>query len=655
MFNQLWILWALPLVLIPLVIHLLNRLRFRRVEWAAMSFIQKATKHSTRQAKLRQVLILAARMASILFLILALSRPLVGGWMGLALSSPPQTIIVLLDRSASMENRDASSGKTRRESALELMSGALKQQHQGARIILIENINATADEISPEILNELRLTGPTDSGADILKMVETALEYMLNNQTGKTELWIASDLQRSSWGPDNSRWASVLDQLRALSDKRGVMVRLLALGNRTPDNTSLTMSEAVRFRSMGRSFVDLSLSLQRFEDGVKQIPVKVELQGKSVAEMDVTMERSEHHIRKRLELPPDTGASWGRVVIPDDPNNTDNEAFFVFGEETLVTTAIFAESRKVAAHLALAAAPAPDSMKQRSQVVAPTELAKTDLTAYALVIWQGEMPGGEGATMLIDYMKQGGYLLCLPGQADGGHLGPYLSWSELEQSPDKSVYTIAHWDNTRGPLADSLDGKGLPIDELQITVRRIPVMDGKTLAEFSDNSVCLSSRSVGLGTLVACATLPLDDWSNLNAGPVLVPMVQRLLRSGAGRLAAATLAYCGEFKPEDGEEWLPLGQGAAEMSCDSRSGVYSFGGKLLAINRPDAEAVQANVQQDRLETMFSGLSFQLFSDVNNTGDKALPSETWRLLLYGLLMVLLVESALVLPPKVREGM
>ncbi len=75
-YLQPWMLWALPAVLLPILIHLLNRLRYRTVQWAAMLFLLKANRAATRRAKIRQYLLLASRCLVLLFLIWAMARPL---------------------------------------------------------------------------------------------------------------------------------------------------------------------------------------------------------------------------------------------------------------------------------------------------------------------------------------------------------------------------------------------------------------------------------------------------------------------------------------------------------------------------------------------------------------------------------------------------
>src|SRR5665213_4375816 len=119
-FLQPFLLWGLPLVLLPLIIHLLNRLRHRSHAWAAMRFLVAATRSSVSNTKLRQFLILLCRALAVAMLVLFLARPLAGGWLGWALSPAPDAIIILLDRSASMETH--SGGISRRKQALKLLA-----------------------------------------------------------------------------------------------------------------------------------------------------------------------------------------------------------------------------------------------------------------------------------------------------------------------------------------------------------------------------------------------------------------------------------------------------------------------------------------------------------------------------------------------------
>ena len=77
-FLQPFVLWGLLGVSIPIIIHLLNRRRFRTVKWGAMQFLLKATRESRGRKRLKHILILTMRALAIAALVFAVSRPRVG-------------------------------------------------------------------------------------------------------------------------------------------------------------------------------------------------------------------------------------------------------------------------------------------------------------------------------------------------------------------------------------------------------------------------------------------------------------------------------------------------------------------------------------------------------------------------------------------------
>src|SRR5215218_37227 len=60
---------------IPIIIHFLNRRRFKVVKWAAMEYLLQAMRKNRRRLKFEQWLLLAMRCLLIFFMGLALARP----------------------------------------------------------------------------------------------------------------------------------------------------------------------------------------------------------------------------------------------------------------------------------------------------------------------------------------------------------------------------------------------------------------------------------------------------------------------------------------------------------------------------------------------------------------------------------------------------
>src|SRR5438270_11708352 len=58
---------------LPVIIHLLNRKRFRIVTWAAMRFLLAAQKKNTRRMRIEQLILLAIRTLIVLLLVCAMA------------------------------------------------------------------------------------------------------------------------------------------------------------------------------------------------------------------------------------------------------------------------------------------------------------------------------------------------------------------------------------------------------------------------------------------------------------------------------------------------------------------------------------------------------------------------------------------------------
>src|SRR5258708_31670636 len=64
------------LAALPIVIHILNRWRYKIVPWAAMEYLLSAMKKNRRRLKFEQWLLLVTRWLLMRLVVLALARPL---------------------------------------------------------------------------------------------------------------------------------------------------------------------------------------------------------------------------------------------------------------------------------------------------------------------------------------------------------------------------------------------------------------------------------------------------------------------------------------------------------------------------------------------------------------------------------------------------
>src|SRR3954471_4053317 len=66
---------GVSLIDLPIIIHILNRQRFRIVNWAAMEFLLRAMRKNRKRLKLEQWILLAARCLAVILIGLALAEP----------------------------------------------------------------------------------------------------------------------------------------------------------------------------------------------------------------------------------------------------------------------------------------------------------------------------------------------------------------------------------------------------------------------------------------------------------------------------------------------------------------------------------------------------------------------------------------------------
>lgn len=80
----------------PIIIHLLNRRRFRVVDWAAMDFLRRAMQRNRRAVQLRDLIVLVLRCLAIALFGAALARPFLSGVSGASMGGLVGTAVALI-------------------------------------------------------------------------------------------------------------------------------------------------------------------------------------------------------------------------------------------------------------------------------------------------------------------------------------------------------------------------------------------------------------------------------------------------------------------------------------------------------------------------------------------------------------------------------
>jgi hypothetical protein len=98
------LLWGLPIIAVPVLIHLINMMRHRRIDWAAMEFLLQSQKKHRTWIIFKQLLLLILRMLVIAAIVLLVAQPLLRHQWGSLLGGTKTHHVILLDDSFSMSD-----------------------------------------------------------------------------------------------------------------------------------------------------------------------------------------------------------------------------------------------------------------------------------------------------------------------------------------------------------------------------------------------------------------------------------------------------------------------------------------------------------------------------------------------------------------------
>jgi hypothetical protein len=216
----------------PVIIHLINRMRFKRLRWAAMEFLLKSQKRNRRRLIIEQLILLALRC-----LLVLLASLLVMRYVSTTLAGPvsqKSLHVVVLDDTLSMAdqwkegNEVKTCFKVAKETVLPNLFKALGEAGPNDRLAIIPLSKlVTEDNFEPPIfypLNDeatakalgefLKPLQPTTLHVPLLRGVERARQLFGDNADSQPVLHLVSDFRVVDWtGAESGPLVKVLQDL----------------------------------------------------------------------------------------------------------------------------------------------------------------------------------------------------------------------------------------------------------------------------------------------------------------------------------------------------------------------------------------------------------------------------------------------------------
>lgn len=283
-----WLLWTLGLGVplaaagVPIIIHIINLTRYRRVDWAAMEFLLAAYEKTRRRMQMENIIMLLLRVMAVMLLAAALfpmGCQRIGDWAedafglsGSALNTDaPLHLVLVLDNSASMgyarENRSAF--EAAREQATTIVEG-LRPDRDRVTLIRLSDVYVTESAdgvITKEQAEQARRrriaqltsldldTARTEIAATQVAAVDTNMIAALQEAHRALEstigenaraLVVVSDFAESGWkelmadSGSNAEYQKLMTDVSALLKESGVKPTFIDVGFQTSSNVAIT-------------------------------------------------------------------------------------------------------------------------------------------------------------------------------------------------------------------------------------------------------------------------------------------------------------------------------------------------------------------------------------------------------------------------------
>ena len=329
------------LAFIPIVIHLINRHRAKLRRFAAIDFLLLSDKRVARRLKLKQLLVLALRVALLAFLAFALSKPYIQPD---ALAAPsdtmaePGAVAIIIDDSLSMAATTAEDGEedllTRAVAKAEALIAAGGARTSFAVIAAGEPVRSLTNGLTYDkaaarrALQRVQRQPTTDN----LEGALTEAGRVLSQATEpRRKLIVLTDRAKHSWSRLSSSWAWV----------PMTTVDVIDLGaGEVFDNLAITSVRVTRTDVAKAPKVHFSVTVHNFGATAKTPTVEVSLGPHAVAD-PVTIKPG-HKAVVELSVRAPSGVGKGVVSLRGVPDALveDNTWYFTVDQSQAINVLI---------------------------------------------------------------------------------------------------------------------------------------------------------------------------------------------------------------------------------------------------------------------------------------------------------------------------
>lgn len=312
-------LFALASLAIPVIVHLFNFRRYKKVQFSNVQFLKELQEQQASRRNLKERLILLSRLLALLFLVFAFARPFIPDEKNSA-ANLEQAVSIFVDNSYSMQNlgREGSLLEQAKQKAKEIASAygintrfqLLTQDFEGRhqRLLNRDEFNDAVDavQISAQSRN--------------LQQIINRQQSLLDEQHGANKaLYLVSDFQKNLAGQ------------KSVGSDKDISINMVQLQSQNLPNVAVDSVWLLSGVHRPGSAEKLAVRLHNYAaDEAVNIPMKLFINGQQKALGSFTIGAGKVLTDTLSFSGLRSGWQRGEIQLQDNPVTFDNNFYFTF-------------------------------------------------------------------------------------------------------------------------------------------------------------------------------------------------------------------------------------------------------------------------------------------------------------------------------------
>ncbi len=404
------ILFGLLAASIPVIIHLFNLRKLKKIEFSTLTFLKELQKNKIRKIKLKQWILLALRVLIILFVVMAFARPALQSiQIGGTTSAAKTTAIFILDDTFSMAVVDQKGSYFNQSK--EIIKQVLSQLQEGDEVglILVSNPqgeNKLTSNLSEFVKNIDQLDLSFASG-DLNSAITKASQVISESKNFNKEIYVLSDFQKNKITKENLN--------SDLSELLNESIRLYSFDLSDKEVFNLSVDELKINNQIFEKDKPVSFSVtitNNSKQDVNSAVVSLFLNDERSAQKSFDVNAGQSTIVEIEATPKSTGFIDVVAEIETDEIEQDNKRFASLYIPEKISVGLFSENPNDLTFVGLALQTAGEG-KYQIEKKNVNQLTAQQISKYQAIIISANAISS-GIEQLKNFLQNGGGLILFP-------------------------------------------------------------------------------------------------------------------------------------------------------------------------------------------------------------------------------------------------